>query len=48
MLEILVVVDRDLGLSDMNISDYQNKKVNIRYLTHALFLSYTISDLITV
>ncbi|KYQ49253.1 N-acetyltransferase ESCO2 [Trachymyrmex zeteki] len=26
VLEILVVVDRDLGLADMNISDYQNKK----------------------
>ncbi|KYM99995.1 PREDICTED: N-acetyltransferase ESCO1 [Cyphomyrmex costatus] len=27
VLEILVVVDRDLGLADMNISDYQNKKI---------------------
>ncbi|XP_018359799.1 PREDICTED: N-acetyltransferase ESCO1 [Trachymyrmex cornetzi] len=27
VLEILVVVDRDLGLVDMNISDYQNKKI---------------------
>ncbi|KAL0129590.1 hypothetical protein PUN28_001691 [Cardiocondyla obscurior] len=27
VLEILAVVDRDLGLSDMNISDYQTKKI---------------------
>lgn len=27
--EILTVVDRDLGLSDMKISDYRNKKVNV-------------------
>lgn len=28
--EILAVVDRDLGLADMQISDYESKKVNIR------------------
>ncbi|TGZ47071.1 uncharacterized protein Eco [Temnothorax longispinosus] len=27
VLEILTVVDRDLGLADMNISDYQSKKI---------------------
>jgi len=27
VLEILTVVDRDLGLSDMDIMNYQNKKV---------------------
>lgn len=26
--EILAVVDKDLGLADMSISDYQGKKVN--------------------
>lgn len=28
VLEILTVVDRDLGLADMNSSDYQSKKVS--------------------
>lgn len=27
VLEILTVVDRDLGLADMNVSDYQSKKI---------------------
>jgi len=36
VLEILTVVDRDLGLSDMNISDYQNKRVSTYCFTYAL------------
>lgn len=44
VLEILAVVDRDLGLADMNVSDYQSKKVNIRCLTHRSY--YKLSNLI--
>lgn len=32
VLEILAVVDRDLGLADINISDYQSKKVRIVFI----------------
>lgn len=34
VLEILAVVDRDLGLADINILDYQSKKVRIVFIVH--------------
>lgn len=50
VLEILTVVDRDLGLSDMDISNYQSKKVkaytctmllSILSFNHQLIREYT-------
>jgi len=41
VLEILIVVDRDLGLADMNISDYQNKNASICYLILIIFTVQT-------
>lgn len=36
--EILDVVDRDLGLADMKLSDYENKKVDIRICLYSAII----------